>query len=155
MAGFRNDVTGADNAIEANAVDGRGVVAKSVSNYGMRAHGEKSAGSSLFRRAPMHCRRTASVTLQGSWLYRASRAPRASGARSRGSPCSAHSAARAAARARRGERRLRARARRRRAVCAVSAPPWLGVSRAISEEACIRARCSRSTCRSPRRRRSR
>jgi hypothetical protein len=44
MPTFRRKVTGPDNAIEGEAVDGRGVVGKSVTNYGMRAHSAKSAG---------------------------------------------------------------------------------------------------------------
>jgi len=44
MPTITNKVTGNDNAIEGLAVDGRGVVGQSETNYGMRAHSKKSAG---------------------------------------------------------------------------------------------------------------
>jgi hypothetical protein len=44
MTTSTNSVTGNENAVEGLAVDGRGVVGKSETNYGMRAHSAKSAG---------------------------------------------------------------------------------------------------------------
>ena len=44
MPTFTNSVDGNENAIEGISVDGRGVVGRSETNYGMRAHSKKIAG---------------------------------------------------------------------------------------------------------------
>ena len=43
MTTFINKVTGNENAIEGSAVNGRGVVGKSETDYGVRAQSKKSA----------------------------------------------------------------------------------------------------------------
>ena len=44
MPTFTNNVTGNDNAIEGTSIDGRGIVGKSETNYGIRAHSKTLAG---------------------------------------------------------------------------------------------------------------